>query len=68
MKTIDEILSDFQQLDVKLWINEGKLRYSAPNGTLTPDLLTQLRERKAEIIKFLQKTDSASSSMGEAIL
>jgi len=68
MKKIDKLLSDFHRLDVKLWINGDKLCYSAPKETLTPDLLTQLQERKAEIIKFLQKTDNASSSMGETIM
>jgi aspartate racemase len=68
MKTLDELVSYFYHLDVKLWINGDKLRYSAPKGTLTPDLLIQLRERKAEIIKLLQKTDFASSSSIETIL
>lgn len=55
MKSIDELLSDFHNLDVKLWVDGDKLRYSAPKGAITPDLLQELREYKADIIKLLQQ-------------
>ncbi|HEY9833608.1 MAG TPA: condensation domain-containing protein, partial [Stenomitos sp.] len=61
MKTIDQFLSEFHHLDVKLWVDGDKLRYSAPKGTLTPDLLQELREYKAEIIKRLQQPLIASN-------
>ncbi|NEO31127.1 MAG: amino acid adenylation domain-containing protein [Symploca sp. SIO3C6] len=68
MKTIDELLSYFQSLDVRLWADGDQLHYNAPEGTLTPTLKSQLRERKSDIIDFLQKIDFASSSSINSIL
>ncbi len=70
MKTIDEFLSELRSLDIKVWLEgagEGtaeaaRLRYKAPKGTLKPALLGQLRERKAEIIEFLNKFNTATNS------
>lgn len=61
MKHIDKFLSYFQSLDVRLWVDGEQLHYDAPEGALTPTLKSQLRERKSEIIEFLQKADFASS-------
>ena len=65
--SIDKFLSYFQSLDVRLWVDGGRLHYDAPEGTLTPTLKSQLRERKSEIIEFLQKTDYFSSSAIKSI-
>jgi amino acid adenylation domain-containing protein len=62
MKTTDEFLSYLRHLDVKLWSDGDRLRYSAPNGTLTLTLLQELREHKSEILAFLQKTNLALNS------
>ena len=59
--SIDEFLSYFQSLDVRLWVDGGRLHYDAPEGKLTPNLKSQLRERKSEIIEFLQKTNLRSN-------
>ena len=62
MKSISELLNNLHSLDVKIWVDGNTLRYSAPKETLTPDLLNQLRERKAEILAFLQKNNTAANS------
>jgi aspartate racemase len=62
MKTIDEFLSELRRLDVKLWNEGDRLRYKAPKETLTPALLQELKERKAEILAFLHKANAATSS------
>jgi amino acid adenylation domain-containing protein len=51
--TTVEFLSDLRRLNVKLWMEENRLRYSAPQGTLTPALKAELSQRKAEILDFL---------------
>ncbi|MDV2992197.1 MAG: Linear gramicidin synthase subunit D [Chroococcidiopsis sp. SAG 2025] len=53
---IDEFLSYCRSLDVKIWLDGERLRYSAPSGTLTPEFLAEMRSRKAEILKCLHKT------------
>ncbi|AFZ01579.1 non-ribosomal peptide synthetase [Calothrix sp. PCC 6303] len=54
MKTIEEFLSYLCSLDVKLWLEEDRLRCSAPQNVLTPIIKEQLSERKAEILVFLR--------------
>ena len=44
--------------DIQLWPEGGQLRCSAPAGTLSTELHEQLRQRKNEILKFLQAADS----------
>ncbi|MGM3308050.1 condensation domain-containing protein, partial [Anabaena sp. WFMT] len=68
MKTTREFLAYLKSLDVQFWVNGDKLRYSAPTGTLTPTLLGQIKEYKAEIIQLLQNTDINSSSSNGAIV
>ena len=62
MKTIDEFLSELRSLNIKVW-NEGEsLRYKAPKGSLKPPLLSQLRERKTEILEFLKNFNTVANS------
>lgn len=59
---IDKFLSYLSSLDVKLWADSGRLRCSAPEGTLTPSLRTQIAERKAEILALLHNTNISERS------
>lgn len=54
MKTLDTLLSELRHQDVQLWLEGDRLRYRAPENSLSPENLTELRDRKAEIIAFLQ--------------
>lgn len=57
-----EFFSYIRSLDVKLWVEDDRLRYSSPPEALTPGLLKQLAERKSEIMAFLREaSDSARS-------
>ena len=67
MNTIDEFLIDLYDRDVKFWIetkknDEIKLRFNAPEEVLTPELIIQLKERKPEIIRFLEQTQTSVRS------
>ena len=66
-KIIDGLLSNLRSLGVKLWVDADRLRYSAPKGTLTPELHDQLQEHKAEIITFLETTRLFLGSTNEPI-
>ena len=43
MKPI-ELLSHLRSLDVRLWVDGDRLRYSAPDGVFTPELRTRVRD------------------------
>ncbi len=69
MLTIKEFLTDLRDRDIKLWLDRNesqgdiRLRCNAPKGILTPEIRSQLADRKAEIINFLQSTNTASDSI-----
>jgi amino acid adenylation domain-containing protein len=48
-----QLLEEIQKLGVKLWLEDGRLRFSAPKGVITPELRQQLSERKSEITNIL---------------
>jgi amino acid adenylation domain-containing protein len=56
--TTVELLSNLRHLEVKLWVEGERLRYSAPPKALSPDLLAQLAARKSEIINLLSQVSS----------
>jgi amino acid adenylation domain-containing protein len=67
MKTIEEFLSHLYSLDVQLWVEDGRVRCNAPEDVLTDTLYTELRERKAEIIKFLHQAEIAANAFNQRI-
>jgi amino acid adenylation domain-containing protein len=58
MKSIETFLSDLANQDIKLWMDGDRLRCNAPQGVLTPEIQTELKNRKAEIIQFLDQLGS----------
>jgi amino acid adenylation domain-containing protein len=58
--TVLEFLSHLRSLDAKLWIDDGRLRCSAPAGVITPALRAELTEHKEEILKILLGLQSSS--------
>ncbi|MBD2494908.1 non-ribosomal peptide synthetase [Nostoc sp. FACHB-280] len=62
MKTIAEFLAELCHLDIKLWVEENRLRCNAPKGALTPVIKAELAERKAEIITFIGNNNLALKS------
>ncbi len=50
-----EFLEHLAANNVELWVDGDKLRYRAPQEVLTPTLLSEIKEYKAEIITLLQK-------------
>nr|MDJ0840479.1 amino acid adenylation domain-containing protein [Acidobacteriota bacterium] len=55
MSAISDFVTRLTALGVKLWVEEAELKLRAPKGTLTSDLVTQLKARKAEILSFLSE-------------
>lgn len=51
--SITGFLASLQKLDIRLWLEAGRLRYDAPEGALTEELRAGIIERKQEIIDFL---------------
>ncbi len=54
-----EFLKELRDLDVRVWLHEGRVRVSAPSGVLTPELQAALADRKEEIRAFLVNSSAA---------
>lgn len=50
---IPDLLADFASKDITVWVDGDRLHCDAPAGALTPEYRDQLRDRKSEIIRFL---------------
>jgi amino acid adenylation domain-containing protein len=53
--TIEELVSDLHEKRVRLWLEGTKLKYDAPDGIMTAELLTALRRRRNQITDFLSR-------------
>ncbi|MBD2502163.1 non-ribosomal peptide synthetase [Anabaena azotica] len=62
-----EFLSYLNSLDIKLWLEEDKLRYQSPKGAMTTEIKQEIAARKTEIITFFQKAKTSASSVESAI-
>ena len=61
--TIAEFISRLRRLDVKLWVQDDELRYSAPSGVVTSSLRAELAARKAELLPFLRTQAGTESPL-----
>lgn len=58
--TVTELLNNLQDLDIDIGYDEGQLIVEAPKGALTPELRTEIKAHKAEIIALLQDADNVT--------
>ena len=54
---ITALLSQIAQLGIQLWVLDGKLKFKAPAGALTPELKAEISANKATLIRFLEEQD-----------
>jgi Condensation domain/TubC N-terminal docking domain len=53
--SIAHVLGSIREKGVRLWSENGQLRYQAPKGVLTRDELEQLRASRRELIALLER-------------
>ena len=58
-QTLDDFLLQLRSQDIRLWLENDQLHYSAPESGLPPLVLSQLRDRKPEIIDFLRQAQQS---------
>jgi TubC N-terminal docking domain len=56
MMTIESLLGAIHAAGIRLWIDDGQLRYRAPKAMVPPELLEQIRNRRSELIEILKQT------------
>ena len=60
MSSVSNLLDELQNLNVVLWHDGERVRYRAPSGVLTPELLARVTLHKAELTKFLAAARDAA--------
>ncbi len=55
MKSTIKLLTSLKDAGIKLWVQEGKLKYRAPEGAMGAERIAMLKEHKQAIIAFLAK-------------
>nr|QEO74259.1 condensation domain-containing protein [uncultured bacterium] len=48
---------------MRIWAEGTRLRYQAPQGALTPDLLAELRVRKGDILEFVRQAQAGVEAL-----
>ncbi|WP_031074637.1 non-ribosomal peptide synthetase [Streptomyces sp. NRRL WC-3742] len=56
---VNELIAELQHAGVQLWEDAGQLRYRAPKGALTPELLARLRAGKEAVLAHLAEQHAA---------
>ncbi len=64
---VAEFLSYLNSLDIKLWLEEEKLKYQAPQGAMTPEIKQEIGTRKPEILTFLRSARTPSKPVESVI-
>ncbi|MBD1832152.1 amino acid adenylation domain-containing protein [Cyanobacteria bacterium FACHB-472] len=59
---IVEFLSYLRSLDIQVFVDEGRLRCNAPEGSLTAELRAEIAERKTEILSFLRAANVTTNA------
>jgi thioesterase domain-containing protein len=55
---IAALLSTLRQRDVRLWIEEGRLKCNAPAGTIDAEMRATLTSRKDEVLAYLRQAET----------
>ncbi len=66
--TTQELLTHIRQLDIKLWLEGERLRYSAPEGAMTAALRADLAAQKGEIIQLLREVQGGAQEPAPPLL
>ncbi|PZU94482.1 MAG: non-ribosomal peptide synthetase [Pseudanabaena sp.] len=62
MSKIEDFLADLRRQNIELWLEGTDLRYKAAKNAFTPALMSQLKERKAEVVQFFQQIQQSKNS------
>ena len=68
MRPLNALLGELEKLGVLLWEEDGRLGYRAPRGSLSRELIEELRARKHEVLESLRLATAppAAGEIGRA--
>ena len=60
MRVID-LISQLNEQDIRLWLENGQLRFSAPKGAMTESVRDDINRHRTEIMDFLAQTQQSEN-------
>ena len=57
-----ELMSELRRLNVRLWVEDGKLHFAAPGQVLSADLKRRMADRKSELIQAIEQASAAPAA------
>ncbi|HEY8036291.1 MAG TPA: amino acid adenylation domain-containing protein [Methylobacter sp.] len=67
MTTVVDLLRQLNQQGIRLYLEQGELRFKAPKGAMTPEVMAQLKANKAELIALLQQVEVSHTALAEPL-
>lgn len=61
MNSAAELLAEFRDKGIRIWISDGRLSYRAPKGVLTDHDVERLKRYREEIVPLLHEADARLS-------
>ncbi len=52
---VQKLINELAEKEITLWCEGANLKYKAPKGAMTADLLSKIKSGKSEIIDFLNE-------------
>lgn len=67
MTSVADLLHQLNQQGIRLYLEQGELRFKAPKGAMTPEVMEQLKANKTELIALLQQVDASHAALAEPL-
>jgi len=61
----NELIKILSDLDIRIWAEGEKLRWNAPNGVVTHEILAHMKEHKSEILALLNAKEIGEGKVAE---
>ena len=61
-----ELLQTLQSKNIKLWAEGDKLKFRAPEGAMTPEIIQDLKANKSELLNLLAGQNGRSDTISKA--
>jgi len=62
-----DLADQLRQLDVKLYLDAGNVRFNAPKGVINDEIIARLKAHKPELIHLLEHIEKVESQINEPI-
>ena len=55
----ENLIAELKQLGITVWLQDSRLRYKAPQGSLTPEIKQRLTDNRDRLLNLLSSSDGA---------